>query len=53
MVGSIPLFIASGKNKRKAMAAGAFFKMESAPVFSGYNVAYVSYPAISIKVDLR
>jgi predicted MFS family arabinose efflux permease len=53
MLGSIPLFIASGKNKRKAMAANAFFKIESTPVFSGYNVVYVSYPAISIKVTLR
>ena len=50
MLGSIPFFIASGKNKRKAIAASAFFKMETAPVFSSYSVAYVSYPSICIKV---
>lgn len=30
--GSIPLLIASGKNKRRAKAATAFFKMETIPV---------------------
>src|ERR1700741_2560430 len=32
-VGSIPLFIASGKNKKKAMKATTFIKMETAPSF--------------------
>lgn len=52
MIGSIPLFIASGRNKRKAMAANAFFKMETAPVFKGNSMVHTSYPALSVKIKL-
>ncbi len=50
MLGSIPLFIASAKNKRKAMSLS--FKNEKAPVIqqSGINTGY--YPALSIKIGL-
>jgi hypothetical protein len=34
--GSIPFFILSSKNKRKAQAASAFINMEHAPVLQGF-----------------
>lgn len=42
-IGSIPLFIASGKNKRKALNMSANFRMENATN---------SYPAIALKINL-
>jgi len=42
-IGSIPLFIASGKNKRKALTMSANFKIE--------NATY-SYPAVALKIKL-
>lgn len=46
--GSIPLFIASGNNKLKAMKATAFFKMEKIPVLQQKGINFRSYPAISV-----
>ena len=51
-LGSIPLFIASGRNKRKANAATTFFKMEKTPVIQQTGFAYQSYPAVSVKIRL-
>ncbi|HEU4860207.1 MAG TPA: hypothetical protein VFT15_10240 [Chitinophagaceae bacterium] len=42
-IGSIPLFIASGKNKRKALNMSANFRIENATN---------SYPAIALKINL-
>ena len=47
-VGSIPLFIASGKNKKKAMKATTFIKMETAPSFQKQFFKQNSYPAFSM-----
>ncbi|MFI5133149.1 MAG: hypothetical protein ACHQEB_02380 [Chitinophagales bacterium] len=52
MLGSIPLFISSAKNKRRAMATTAFFKMETAPLIQYTTIALQSYPAFSIKINL-
>jgi len=52
MIGSIPLFIASGRNKRKAMTASTFFKIETVPVIQHANFARKSYPALSVKINL-
>jgi hypothetical protein len=49
-IGSIPLFIASGKNKRKAMKATAFIKRETAPSFQKQFVKQNSYPAFSVNI---
>ncbi len=49
-VGSIPLFIASGKNKRKAMKATTFIKLETAPSFQKQSFNQTSYPAFSLSV---
>jgi hypothetical protein len=51
-LGSIPLFIASGKNKRKAANASAYFKLQKIPFKkeSGFNLN--SYPAVCFKIKI-
>ncbi len=49
---SIPLFIASGKNYRRAQAAKAYFKIERAPVLQPTGVSTHGYPSIALKVNL-
>ena len=51
-LGSIPLFIASGKNKKRAMAISTSFKMEKASVIQGAGFVKKSYPALSLKFGL-
>ena len=51
-IGSIPLFIASGKNKRKAMKTSTFIKMENARVFQYHSFVQTSYPSIALKIKL-
>jgi len=53
MIGSIPLFIASGRNKRKAMAMSASLKLENTSAIQGYKMVHTSYPALSVKIKLR
>ena len=50
-IGSIPLFIASGKNKRKAMKASAFMKMETVPLLQKQSFIQNSYPAFSVNIN--
>jgi len=50
MIGSIPLFIASGKNKRRAMKANTFIKMETAPSFQKQSFIQNSYPAFAVHI---
>jgi hypothetical protein len=53
MAGSIPLFIASSKNKRKGrLAASSYFKMEKIPVIQNRALVALSYPAVSLKINL-
>jgi len=49
-IGSIPLFIASGKNKRKAMKANTSIKMETVPSFQKQFFKQNSYPAFSLSL---
>ncbi len=51
MAGSIPLFIASGKNRRKA-AASVSFKMENATNIYQCSLTSASYPAVAIHIRL-
>jgi hypothetical protein len=51
-VGSIPLFIASGKNKRKAMKATTFIKMETAPSFQKQSFNQTPFPTFSLSLTL-
>lgn len=50
VAGSIPLFIASGKNKRKAMNIS--FKIQRSPLLQQSSLAYQNIPAVSIKIGL-
>lgn len=50
-IGSIPLFIASGKNKKKAMRASTFIKKETVPLFHKQSFTQNSYPAFSISLN--
>ena len=51
-LGSIPLFIAYGKNKRRAMAATAYLKIQGSPAFQGPTRLNTLFPAASIKIRL-
>jgi hypothetical protein len=52
MAGSIPLFIASGRNKRKAKAASAFLNMEKFPVLQRASVINQSFPVIGLRIKI-
>lgn len=49
MAGSIPFFIASGKNRKKA-AALVFIKMENSSYASQYTITEKKYPAITLSI---
>jgi hypothetical protein len=49
---SIPLFIASGKNKRKAKDASLSFKFEKIQTIQPAGISFHSSPAISLKLNL-
>jgi len=51
-IASIPLFIGSGKNKRRAMKASAFIKMEKATIIERQSFVQSSYPAMAFKINL-
>lgn len=48
---SIPLFIAAGKNKKRAASVG--FRMEKLRSMQQQNFVYHSYPALSIKIAIQ
>ena len=52
MLGSIPLFIASKKNKRKALGMSANIKMENATMIQKHSFVQSSYPAVVLKIKL-
>ena len=52
-LGSIPLFIAGTRNKRKAENMTAFFKIENHSKIQKGAFVKSSYPAIGIKFTLR
>lgn len=51
-LGSIPLFIAAARNKRKAMKATASLKFESSPSIYPESMGFHSMPSLSIKINL-
>ena len=51
-LGSIPLFIASAKNKRKARALTTSFKMEETSRIRGYTISKINSPALCLKINL-
>lgn len=50
-IGSVPLFIAAGKNKRKAMHASAYFEIQKNPVIIQKSITFNSSPSLSVKID--
>jgi len=52
MLASIPLFIASKKNKRKAIDMSANIKMENARMIQNQSFVQTSYPSIALKIKL-
>ena len=51
-IGSIPFFIASGKNKRRASFVSTSFKMENAAIVQRASLVKRPYPALSLKIGL-
>jgi hypothetical protein len=51
MIGSIPLFIASGRNKRKAMNASTYFEIRQNPVTTNTGLTLHSTPTLSLKLN--
>lgn len=51
MVGSIPLFLAAGKNRRKAMASISF-KMEKTSLYNARVSSIYRYPVVAIRIPL-
>ena len=51
-IASIPLFIASGKNKRRATRGTTFIKMEDTRMIHNQSFVQTSYPAIAFKIKL-
>ena len=52
MLASIPFFIASKKNKRRAIDMTANIKMEDAKLIRNQSFVQTSYPAITVKIKL-
>jgi len=52
MAGSIPFFLAAGKNRRKA-AASISFKMEKTTLINSWVSSSRPYPVVAIRVHLR
>ena len=52
MIGSIPLFIAAARNKRKAMNASAHFEIRQNPAPANTGLTFNSTPTLSLKLTL-
>ena len=50
--GSIPFFIASSKNKKKAKAASVFIDVERARVLQGTAFSNQPFPAVGVRIPL-
>ena len=51
MIGSIPVFIASGRNKRKSMNATTYFEILQSPFPTNSGFTLHPTPTISIKLN--
>ncbi len=52
MAGSIPLFIASSNNRKRASSVSASFKIENRPSVVHGIVIKTPYPALSVKIGI-
>lgn len=48
----VVLFVASGKNRKKAKESSAFIQMETAPVLQQTTIRNQSFPAVGLKISL-
>jgi hypothetical protein len=53
MLGSIPLFIASARNKGRGLSASASLKMEHSTYLNKSAFVKRSYPALSVRIKLE
>lgn len=51
VAGSIPLFIAAWRNKRKALHATTYLKMEKVSILQQTEINFHEYPTISLKFN--
>ncbi len=51
MIGSIPVFLAAGKNKRRANRMSGLIRMESSEIARGGSLHKIHYPAVSLTID--
>jgi hypothetical protein len=52
VLGSIPLFIAAGRNKRKANKLTSSISLQQAPIMQLAGVRYRSFPALLLKIKI-
>jgi hypothetical protein len=52
MLTSIPFFIASSKNKKRAKAASVFINMEEVQIIQRTMIRNQSFPALGLKISL-
>lgn len=53
MLASVPLFIASSKNRKKGMALSVSLKIEKATVPQRFAITHLSYPAVSLRFNFN
>lgn len=51
-IGSIPLFIASSKNKKRGMSTSGFLKLENTYVLKQNDISHLTFPAAGIQIKL-
>lgn len=51
MIGSIPLFVASKRNKKKGMNASTYFEIRKNPVATNTGLTFHSTPTLSLKFN--
>jgi hypothetical protein len=53
MLSSIPLFIASARNKGRSMSASAHLKLENYQAISRQGFSKSNYPALSLRINIK
>ncbi len=52
MLSSVPLFIASARNKQRSMTASAYFEIDKTQIVKRGGTGIYSFPAIALKLGL-
>ncbi|HEX5552579.1 MAG TPA: hypothetical protein VFX43_04960 [Chitinophagaceae bacterium] len=53
ILSSVPLFIASVRNKKRSIEASAYFKIDKAQIIKQGGIGFYSFPAIALKLSLQ